>query len=508
MGEINFLKKLSFQRNYMSSAKNQKISPQDEDAVNRLFESDRGRIINSAAIRRLQQKTQVFPLEQNAAVRSRLTHSLEVQQVGRYISKTVLGELKKKKLLETYGLDQRCDAFESLVEMSCLMHDIGNPPFGHFGEAAIQRWFSKLLAPDYTYTVDSPDPCQIPALKLTGNEKQDLFRRQLKHDLCSFEGNAQGLRMAHRLLKLNLTYAQIGSILKYTRGAFDLDPIPNEFSYLMKKPGYYWSEADFVSELAKKLEMEKYCRFPLSYIMEAADDISYCIADLDDAAEKGIFTVEQLIEFLKAEWGDIEPNDLFDQTIMRAYNNISDNHTRRIQQDQFFMYLRVNITGKLSHYSAQQFIKNLPEIYNGTFNSALLEDKSPEHRLLKVLKTVAFKHVFNHHEVEELELQGYRIISGLLDFYSPLLMMSRTDFSALVEKNYHKHFFIETRLFHKLSNKHRLSYTEALEKISATNESDKSILEFYYRARLIQDYISGMTDHYAYEEYRKFMVSN
>ncbi len=189
--------------------------------------------------------------------------------------------------------------------------------------------------------------------------------------------------------------------------------------------------------------MEKYCRFPLSYIMEAADDISYCIVDLDDAAEKGIFTVEQLIEYLKAEWGDIEQNDLFDQTVMRAFNNISDNHTRRIQQDQFFMYLRVNITGKLSHYSALQFIKNLPEIYNGTFNSALLEDKSPEHRLLKVLKTVAFKHVFNHHEVEELELQGYRIISGLLDFYSPLLMMNRRDFAELVEKNYHKHFSLK-----------------------------------------------------------------
>ncbi|EEB45558.1 putative dGTPase [Providencia alcalifaciens DSM 30120] len=93
--EINFVRKLSFQRNYIS-AKSQRISAQDEDAVNRLFESDRGRIINSAAIRRLQQKTQVFPLEQNSAVRSRLTHSLEVQQVGRYISKTVLGELKKK----------------------------------------------------------------------------------------------------------------------------------------------------------------------------------------------------------------------------------------------------------------------------------------------------------------------------------------------------------------------------------------------------------------------------
>ncbi|HBO22541.1 dGTPase [Providencia sp.] len=507
MDDINFLKKLSFQRNY-KSAISQKVSADDEDAVNRLFESDRGRIINSAAIRRLQQKTQVFPLEQNAAVRSRLTHSLEVQQVGRYISKTVLSDLKKKKLLEEYGLTERCDAFESLVEMSCLMHDIGNPPFGHFGEAAIQRWFSALLAPSYIFTEETPDPCRIKALQLTGNKKQDLFRRQLKQDLCSFEGNAQGLRMAHRLLKLNLTYAQVGSILKYTRGAYDLEPIPAEFDYLMKKPGYYWSEADFVSELTKKLDMERYCRFPLTYIMEAADDISYCIADLDDAAEKGIFTVEQLIDHLKAEWGEVKQGDLFEQTIMRAYNNISENHTRRIQQDQFFMYLRVNITGKLAYYSAQRFIQNLPEIYHGRFNSALLEDKSPEHRLLKVLKTVAFKHVFNHHEVEELELQGYRIISGLLDVYSPLLMMDRAEFSSLVEHNFHKHFFIETRLFHKLSNKHRLSYAEALEKVSATNESDKSILEFYYRARLIQDYISGMTDHYAYEEYRKFMVSN
>lgn len=206
--------------------------------------------------------------------------------------------------------------------------------------------------------------------------------------------------------------------------------------------------------------------------------------------------------------GGVEKGDLFDETIMSAFNNISDNHTRRIQQDQFFMYLRVNITSKLARYSAQRFIQNLPEIYAGRFNSALLEDKSPEHRLLKVLKTVAFKHVFSHHEVEELELQGYRIIGGLLDFYRPLLMLERENFISLVENNYHKQFFIETRLFHKLSNKHRLSYSEAIEGICATNEIEKSILEFYYRARLIQDYISGMTDHYAYEEYRKCMVSN
>src|SRR5690606_41455323 len=96
------------------------------------LESDRGRIINSAAIRRLQQKTQVFPLERNAAVRTRLTHSMEVQQVGRYIAKEILSRLKELKLLEQYGLDELTGPFESIVEMSCLMHDIGNPPFGHF----------------------------------------------------------------------------------------------------------------------------------------------------------------------------------------------------------------------------------------------------------------------------------------------------------------------------------------------------------------------------------------
>lgn len=107
----------------------------------------------------------------------------------------------------------------------------------------------------------------------------------------------------------------------------------------------------------------------------------------------------------------------------------------------------MNITGKLAHYSAQRFIQHLPEIYHGRFNSALLEDKSQEHRLLKALKTVAFKHVFNHHEVEELELQGYRIISGLLDVYSPLLMMDRDDFASLVEQNYHKHFLSKLAYF-------------------------------------------------------------
>ncbi|MDC9582096.1 dGTPase [Xenorhabdus sp. PR6a] len=507
MSKIDFKQKLNYQRKFSKSS----IHPDDEEPVNRQFESDRGRIINSAAIRRLQQKTQVFPLERNAAVRSRLTHSLEVQQIGRYISKTIIAELAKQDLLRKYGLSDRLTAFESLVEMACLMHDIGNPPFGHFGEAAIKDWFSRRLDPDYSpKTEGRQDVCQVAALRLTGEEKQDLFRRQLRKDLCQFEGNAQAIRLAHNLLRLNLTYAQIGCILKYTCPAYRLEENPAEFSYLMKKKGYYWSEDNFIRELKKELQMGDFCRFPLTYIMEAADDISYCIADLDDAVEKGIFNVEQLVEYLKKEWeenGGHRKGDLFESTVIQAYKKTTNNEARRNIHEQFFMYLRVFITGKLVPYTAKLFIKHLAEIYTGTFNHALLEGHGNEHRLLKTLKSVTHKRVFNHPEVEELELQGYRIITGLLDVYSPLLALSRQDFMALNQNNFHKEYFIETRLLHKLSSKHRLAYGEAVGSIVATNEAEKDVLEFYYRARLIQDYISGMTDHYAYEEYRKFMVT-
>ncbi|NHB90601.1 dGTPase [Photorhabdus cinerea] len=509
MSEIDFSQKLNYQRKYSQYD----VDPNDEEQVIRQFESDRGRIMNSAAIRRLQQKTQVFPLEHNAAVRSRLTHSLEVQQIGRYISKTIISELKSRNLLVHYGLDKRLLPFESLIEMACLMHDIGNPPFGHFGEVAIKNWFARKLDPDFDpENMGQKDQCEILALHLSCDAKKDHFRRQLRKDLCQFEGNAQAIRMVHSLLKLNLTYAQIGCILKYTCPAFRLKKEPDQFNYLMKKPGFYWSEENFVRELRRELKMGEFCRFPLTYIMEAADDISYCIADLDDAVEKDIFGVDMLVEYLKQEWqesGGHQTGDLFEVTINKAYNRTRGNKLlRRSRQDQFFMDLRVYITDKLVPYTAHRFIDHLPAVFAGTFNQALLEDKSEEHRLLKTLKNVACKRVFNHPEVEELELQGYKVINGLLDFYYPLLKMPRQHFMELNQNNCHEKYFIETRLLHKLSTKHRLAYSEAVEGIIATDESEKDLIEFYYRARLIQDYISGMTDNYAYEEYCKFTVRN
>ncbi|HAR55814.1 MAG TPA: dGTPase, partial [Idiomarina baltica] len=205
-------------------------------------ESDRGRIINSAAVRRLQQKTQVFPLERNAAVRSRLTHSLEVQQNGRYITREIGERLKQGGHFETlteqgFSPHELFRVMESCVEMACIMHDIGNPPFGHFGEAAISSWFAthndELFA-----NFDEPDAADI------------------KNELQSFEGNAQAIRLIHSLMGLNLTYTQIAAVLKYTRLASQPKPSKNDpLSYLGKKPGYYLAEQQLIKDLYQVLEL-------------------------------------------------------------------------------------------------------------------------------------------------------------------------------------------------------------------------------------------------------------
>ena len=434
MAKIDFRNKIHWRRRYRSPQ-----GVETEREILRVFESDRGRIINSPAIRRLQQKTQVFPLERNAAVRTRLTHSLEVQQVGRYIAKEVLSRLKEQKLLECYGLDELSGPFESVVEMACLMHDIGNPPFGHFGEAAINDWFRQRLAPgDALGQPLTDDRCEVQALRLhDGETALNTLRRKVRQDLCCFEGNAQGIRLVHTLMRMNLTWAQVGCILKYTRPAWWSEATPASHSYLMKKPGYYLAEEEYVARLRKELDLAPYNRFPLTWIMEAADDISYCVADLEDAVEKRIFSAEQLYQHLYDAWGRHEKGSLFSQVVENAWEKSRANSLKQSAEDQFFMYLRVNTLNK--------------------------------------------------------------------DIYQPLLKLSLEDFSELVAQERVRRLPIASRLYQKLSTRHRLAYVEAVNKLART-APEFTVLEYYYRCRLIQDYISGMTDLYAWDEYRRLMA--
>lgn len=469
------------------------------------FESDRGRILNSAAVRRLQQKTQVFPLERNAAVRSRLTHSLEVQQVGRFITQLIFKNLPKEEQAKYFleGLDRQ---IESIVEMSCVMHDIGNPPFGHFGEQAINDWFTRNL--DSLIT----DSNSIPRIDLPP---------ALKQDLKNFEGNAQAIRLVHTLLGLNLTYSQVSGIFKYTRRADQAKPnAKNEqdpfkgYSYLMKKVGYYLSEHQYVESMKLSLSMDEHCRSPFSYIMEAADDISYGIADIEDAVEKGILNIQQLSDALNQEFHKIALEfDVKDLNVMKEILLNVNNSAKKSEacaNSQFFISMRVEINKRLPQHACKQFMEHIEEVFHGNFNRALIEDNSAHHALVEALKAVAKKYAFCDPDVEQSELQGYRIITGLLEAYKPLLMLDSKTFRDISKAPRY-----ESRLYKKLPNKHLKAYNNAMKSLNKKNGSNipfvpfdfnEDVWEFYFRVRLIQDYISGMTDQFAFDEYRAFHV--
>jgi len=499
------LRRYSALRPYLREATpdpaSQKLPQLEISALENKLESDRGRIINSAAVRRLQQKTQVFPLERNAAVRSRLTHSLEVQQTGRFITRTVFQLLRKQKQPDQTVLSLE-RATETLVEMACLMHDIGNPPFGHFGEEIISRWFAE----------------QLPKLKVfkqpLANASQEKLRQSLLLELQQFEGNAQAIRLLFSLQKLNLTYLQSACVLKYTRCATQPKPADDHpLSYLQKKPGFYFSEKKFIENLWQQLDLQPGHRFALSYLMEAADDISYCLADIEDSVDKDILTYTELAKLLKEEFIQQYPQDplgahfkgkSFDQLVDEALEAAKLESYNK--DHEFFVRLRVKLVHPLVEHAAQAFVDHLPQVAEGSLNKALLEDDSPCHALISTLKKVAFKHVFCVSEVTTLMLQGHRIITGLLNFYLPLLELPKEDFSLLAKgkRVRGKQLLYEVLLADRMPRKHLKAYQLLCDSAAdlGAGELDAATWELYCRCRLLQDMISGMTDQYALDEYQ------
>jgi dGTPase len=491
-GPVNFKDKISRQRPYGRAELGLKASEGDLSQVIDQLESDRGRIINSAAVRRLQQKTQVFPLERNAAVRSRLTHSLEVQQTGRFIVRTLYKQLGDRA--HDCGLDGLEGALESLVEMTCLMHDIGNPPFGHFGEFAIGEWFGGKLKTLFEVAV--------PA-----GQGDAALRDRMLADLKQFEGNAQAIRLVVSLSRLNLTYTQTAGLLKYVRAAYTPKPEKDApGAYLHKKPGFYLSEEPFVTDLRAALGLQPGTRHPIAYIMEAADDIAYCLADIEDSVEKGIFSIEQLSQLLLAKFAEHGSPDEVISATGRSFRDMVAYAESRAQKEsinrvgEFFIWLRVNLVHPLVQHAAQQFIEHIESVYHGTLDRALLEDASLPNAIVQTFKDVAMDKVFCHREVETLQLQGYRILQGLLDFYAPLLRVAPATFMALTEGTCRSEPHLQM-LARRLPSQLVKAYREALNAYPV-GSPDQPLWEFYYRCRLLQDVVSGMTDQLAQDEFR------
>lgn len=445
-----------------------KKSSIERDKTIEEFYSDRSRIIYSSSFRRLQQKAQVFSLEPNCNVRTRLTHSLEVADLGRSLANKI-----GNRLLDKHQIDaDQIPAMVAIVENACLLHDIGNPPFGHFGEAAIQKWAKS----------------ELPKLVKDREEIDAEIIQTLNADFREFDGNPQGFRIVSKLhcerdkYSLNLTISTLLAGLKYVRMAGDLS---SENKEIEKKAGFFHSEEDTIVSLWEKMGMEKNTRYPLTYIMEAADDIAYCLSDISDGIEKNIVHPDEFLKALKKD----------EKTLKVSGVNIPKDD---ISKSTFALEVAVPWSRSLINYAAQEFENRFDELCEGKTGSLIPSD-SPYGMFLSALKKTSRKKLYRSKEAESIELTGYAVIHGLLQKYQQLLKLSYEDFNRIVREEDNEHP-IETRLFHRLGERYIKRY-----KIDVDGYKGKDhfkTYELWLRTHLIIDHISGMTDSYALETFQ------
>ncbi|TXU05572.1 dGTPase [Enterobacter hormaechei] len=468
-------------------------------------QSDRARLIYSAAFRRLQQKAQVFSLESNSAVRSRLTHSVEVSHIGRYIVGAIFEKIKSSKAFDDNIKEfwtENLLAISTVVETACLMHDIGNPPFGHFGEAAISSWsrseeIKKALNKSLNKVLDV-------------NSYEDLLC-----DIKNFDGNPQGLRVITKLqgedgfYGLNLTYTQLAVFLKYTYCPED-NGDDKPFS---KKIGYFCSEQDVISAAWQHLTMPCNTRHPLGFLMEASDDISYCMSDIEDGLEKKIITFESFKDFTVKGLKHLEIDNPHQHEICQdLIGKLTKENDSPIGN---FLSFKTKLSNHLVERVADRFVYNYDRFMNFTYNKELISEEDFEYKLLKILKDYTSQCLFTSEEAERMELSGFSIIKGILDDYLKILSLTKEEFLLLVmkdNKNIRKRGLdIERRLFNRLPSKHINAYKTALlglplnhpdyseDKISAKLKSVDAEAEWKLRIHLVVDFVSGMTDQFAME---------
>jgi dGTPase len=334
------------------------------------FQQDADLIVFSAAFRRLQDKTQVQPLSEGGRVRTRLTHSIEVASVGRSLGSAVAHGLKQRR-----GLDlEQCHAMASIVHAACLAHDIGNPPFGHGGEDAIQSWFAE-----------------------NGAVLRDLSAAE-RADFLHFDGNAQGLRTLTQLENyrsaggLRLTYATLGAFMKYAVQACERRRDSPHVA--QRKPGFFESERAYVAELDRGLGLDPGMRHPLAYLTEAADDICYAIVDLEDGYDAGLLDYRDAAEVLSAIAA--LPSDA---TLGRA---------EQLQK------LRGVSIGRLIDAVSEVFLDVEPALLRGEPVGELCA-ATPFGAQLGAAKELAARQIFTAPSVVERLLGGQRVLCSLLD---------------------------------------------------------------------------------------------
>ncbi|HEY8402403.1 MAG TPA: deoxyguanosinetriphosphate triphosphohydrolase [Cytophagaceae bacterium] len=428
-----------------------------QDWIRNPYQRDYDRLIFSSPFRRLQNKTQVFPLPGSIFVHNRLTHSLEVACVGRS-----LGSIIGQRIAGEYEKDneqfQRFYNYElgSVVSAACLAHDIGNPPFGHSGEKAISAYFLSLPA----------DQAKLIEYNLSENQYKDL---------TNFEGNANGLRLLTHSFNertpggMRLTYTTLASMIKY----------PCESSAGLqkeilsrKKYGFFDSEKETFKKIVNEFGLISnatdklvYARHPFVFLVEAADDICYQVIDWEDAYRLNIITLDQAIDMLLRFF----PGGEGKGSRGRMKTIVDD----ILDDKQKIAFLRANVINILIEKCANAFWDNKEQILSGTYEKSLIDDLDEEiSKPLKELKKISSEQIYNYRPAVEIELAGYKILGGLLEEFIPAILYPEKTTSQ--------------KLLMLLPSQFRYHGND-----------------MYGKLQSVVDFVSGMTDLYAVDIYRK-----
>jgi len=445
------------------------------------FQKDYHRIICSASFRRLQDKTQVFPLDKSDFVRTRLTHSLEVssfaKSLGQMAFQYLINNTQNDKYKITPGIKENAC---SILECAGLLHDIGNPPFGHFGEESIRNWFKNNL-------------CK---LQFEGKNLDEHLNEQMKNDLYHFEGNAQALRLLTKLHYLvdengmHLTYALLNTLVKYPVSSCEIDK--NSGNIKDKKMGYFFAEQELFEEITKSTSAVD-CRYPLTYLLEAADDIAYCTADIEDAVKKGFLTYHELVKELKSteyvnRLSDEEERKCYVKYVSMLEDKYNKAKERKIVNPELNAVQNwvIAVQGFLLSCASFGFTKNYRDIITGNFKQEVLQS-SHGAVLSNALKDISYRLVFRSKEILKTEITAGNIINYLLDKLVPSVV------------NYEKDVKLppmEDRIMSLISDNYLQIY-----EIHSKGKSKEEKL--YLRLLLATDFICGMTDSYAKQLYQE-----
>ena len=409
------------------------------------FKRDYDRLIFSAPFRRLQNKTQVFPLPGSVFVHNRLTHSLEVSSVGMSLGNDVAQRIVQKR---PELKDTLFEQIGQIVASACLAHDLGNPPFGHSGEKAIQTFFTEG----------------------NGRQLKALVSPAFWDDITHFEGNANAFRLLTHQFKgrrpggFVMTYSTIASIVKY--------PYASSAAGKKGKFGFFQTEQDIYQRLAEEMgllrlsadgEPLRYARHPLVYLVEAADDICYEIMDLEDAHKLKIVSFNETSQLMLGFFDD--------ETQQRILQRIQDEQLT--DPNEQIVYMRSCVIGKLENECVNAFMEHEEEILNGTFTKGLIDHIAPLQRdAYRRCSELSVDRIYKSRPVLDVELSGYKIMATLME--------------QMVEAVMHPERYYSQQLIGRVSSQYDIDAPDLETRLMA-----------------VIDYISGMTDVYALDVYQK-----